>query len=80
MARQAARFDVNGGIIVLEEQDRNLWDRAAIDGALASLNPALRSGKPGFFLCQAAIAGCHATAKSERKTDWLLVACDAHSS
>lgn len=37
------------------------------------LNPALRSGKPGFFLCQAAIVACHATARSWDESDWPLI-------
>jgi len=73
MARDAARFDPNGEIVLLKDQDRRLWDRVAIDAALAALNPALRTGRHGFFLCQAAIAACHATAKSWAETDWALI-------
>ncbi len=73
VAREPARFDRDGEIVLLKDQDRSLWDRAAIDAALADLNPGLRTGQHGFLLCQAAIAACHATAKSWDETDWGLI-------
>ena len=72
-ARDPARFDRQGEIVLLKDQDRSLWDRAAIEATLGALNAALRTGQHGFFLCQAAIAACHATAKSWDETDWGLI-------
>jgi RNA polymerase sigma-70 factor (ECF subfamily) len=72
-ARRLARFDVVGALVLLQDQDRSRWDRAAIDDALALLNRALRRGKPGFYQVQAAIAGCHATARRWEDTDWSLI-------
>jgi RNA polymerase sigma factor (sigma-70 family) len=72
-ARRRARFDPDGELILLQDQDRSLWDRAAIDQALAILNAALRMGQPGFYQAQAAIAGCHATSRSWEETDWNLI-------
>jgi RNA polymerase sigma-70 factor (ECF subfamily) len=72
-ARRAARFDAEGRLVLLQDQDRSLWDRGAIADALATLNRALRQGQPGFFQGQAAIAGCHATAPSWQETRWDLI-------
>jgi predicted RNA polymerase sigma factor len=72
-ARRSARFDAEGNLILLQDQDRSLWDRGAIDEALGILNGALRMGQPGLYQAQAAIAGCHATARSWEETDWNLI-------
>ncbi len=72
-ARRAARFGSDGEIVLLQHQDRSLWDHSAIDEALAKLNTAMRHGQPGFYQCQAAIAGCHASARSWEATDWHLI-------
>jgi RNA polymerase sigma factor (sigma-70 family) len=72
-ARRRARFDAAGGLVLLKDQDRSLWDRAAIDDALALLNRALRMGAPGFYQAQAAIAACHAIARRWEDTDWHLI-------
>jgi RNA polymerase sigma factor (sigma-70 family) len=72
-ARRLARFDAAGDLVLLKDQDRSLWDRAAIDDALALLNGALRMGVPGFYQAQAAIAACHATARRWEDTDWHLI-------
>jgi RNA polymerase sigma-70 factor (ECF subfamily) len=69
-ARHLARFDAGGEIVLLKDQDRSLWDRAAIDAALVLLNRALRRGQPGFYQAQAAIAACHAIARRWEDTDW----------
>jgi RNA polymerase sigma-70 factor (ECF subfamily) len=72
-ARHLARFDPAGGLVLLRDQDRSLWDRAAIDSALTLLNRALRVGRPGIYQVQAAIAACHATARRWEDTDWSLI-------
>jgi len=64
-SRRGARFDPAGDLIVLEEQDRNRWDRAQIGEALPLVDDALRGGA-GPFAVQAAIAALHC----EAKTDW----------
>jgi predicted RNA polymerase sigma factor len=72
-ARRRARFDAVGDLVLLEDQDRSLWDREAIDRALALLNRALRRGQPGIYQVQAAIAACHARARRWEDTDWRLI-------
>jgi RNA polymerase sigma-70 factor, ECF subfamily len=74
-ARRAARVDADGRLVVLEDQDRTQWDRAAIargEDLLARAFPlSLRGGgPPGRFLLQAAIAGAHDEAPSWAATDW----------
>jgi RNA polymerase sigma-70 factor (ECF subfamily) len=73
LARQRARFDVLGDLVLLEDQDRARWNRAAIDDALALLNRALRLGRPGLFQAQAAIAACHAKARRWQDTNWTMI-------
>jgi RNA polymerase sigma-70 factor (ECF subfamily) len=73
-ARRAARVDAAGDIVVLEEQDRSLWDDAVIAEAAAVLDAALRLRRPGPFQVQAAIAACHAQAHRPADTDWLEIA------
>jgi RNA polymerase sigma-70 factor, ECF subfamily len=69
-ARRAARADAAGRLLLLEEQDRSCWDRAAIEEGAALVTGALRGGRPGRFALQAAIAALHAEAPSYRQTDW----------
>ena len=69
-ARRAARFDSAGDLILIRDQDRSRWDRAAIDAALELLNRALDTGEPGVFQAQAAIAACHTVARRWEDTDW----------
>ena len=74
-ARRAARADADGRLVVLEDQDRSAWDRAAItrgeDLLARSFALSLRSDAgPGRFLLQAAIAGAHDEAPSWAATDW----------
>lgn len=71
-ARRRARFSPEG-IVLLRDQDRTLWDRATIESALQLLNSALRMRQPGVYQLQAAIAGCHAVARSWEATDWSLI-------
>jgi RNA polymerase sigma-70 factor (ECF subfamily) len=69
-ARAAARFDGAGEIVLLEDQDRALWDRRAIDEGLALLDKAMRHRAPGPYQVQAAIAALHARAPRADATDW----------
>ncbi|RWL50004.1 MAG: RNA polymerase sigma factor [Mesorhizobium sp.] len=69
-ARAPARFDENGEIVLLEDQDRSLWSRKMIDEGLALVDKALRHRKPGPYQVQAAIAALHARAAVAEDTDW----------
>ncbi|TIO78493.1 MAG: RNA polymerase sigma factor [Mesorhizobium sp.] len=69
-ARAPARFDENGEIVLLEDQDRSLWSRKMIDEGLALVDKALRHRQPGPYQVQAAIAALHARAATPEDTDW----------
>ncbi len=69
-ARREARFDAEGRLVLLADQDRSLWDHAAIADAAGLLLETLRRGRPGPYQLQAAIAACHAEAASWAATDW----------
>jgi len=79
-ARRATRADADGRLLLLEEQDRSRWDRAAIDEGVGLVTGTLRGrcgpaggpglGRPGRFVLQAAIAAVHAEAPSYVETDW----------
>jgi RNA polymerase sigma-70 factor (ECF subfamily) len=72
-ARAPARFDENGEIVLLEDQDRSLWSRKMIDEGLALVDKALRHRKPGPYQVQAAIAALHARAAQAEDTDWVEI-------
>ncbi|MCL2731631.1 MAG: RNA polymerase subunit sigma-24 [Actinomycetia bacterium] len=70
-ARFPARTGPDGEAVLLEDQDRRLWDRSAIRRGLAALRRATSVGRGlGPYGLQAAIAACHATAPSVPETDW----------
>lgn len=69
-SRQRARVDARGELIVLDQQDRSLWDRALIDEGSLLVEQALRSRHFGAYGLQAAIAAVHAQAPSAEQTDW----------
>jgi RNA polymerase sigma-70 factor (ECF subfamily) len=69
-ARAPARLDPNGQIVLLEEQDRTLWDQNMIAEGLALVDKALRQQRVGPYQVQAAIAALHAQAKKPEDTDW----------
>ena len=74
-ARRAGRETAAGDIVLLEEQDRNLWDRAQIEEGLRLVEDALRvPGRPQAYVVQAAIAALHARAPSFAETDWPQIA------
>jgi RNA polymerase sigma-70 factor, ECF subfamily len=69
-SRRAARTSPEGELIVLEEQDRSLWNRAQIEEGAALVGRALASRRPGPYTLQAAIAALHCQAPAARETDW----------
>jgi RNA polymerase sigma-70 factor (ECF subfamily) len=69
-APRTTRTDLEGRMLRLADQDRSAWDRALIDEADRLIVAALRSGPPGRFVLQAAIAAIHAQAPSYDETDW----------
>ncbi|HET7665543.1 MAG TPA: sigma-70 family RNA polymerase sigma factor [Mycobacterium sp.] len=69
-ARAAARFDPDGRLVLLQHQDRSLWDREAIERAGQVLARAARQQQPGPYQLQAAIVACHADAERWQDTDW----------
>ena len=73
-ARRAARSDDLGELVLLEDQDRRLWDASLIAEGEAILEAALRQGRPGPYQLQAAIAACHSTATTADRTDWRQIA------
>jgi len=69
-SRHAARTSPTGELILLENQDRSLWNRKQIAEGVALLEKALKSHRFGSYTLQAAIAAVHAEAKSVAATDW----------
>jgi len=69
-SRLAARFDPDGEIILLDDQDRSLWDPKLINEGLALVDKAIRNNRPGPYQVQAAIAATHARATTAEDTDW----------
>ena len=73
-ARAAARFDGTGDLVLLADQNRSLWDRAAIAAGEAHLERAAALARPGRYQLHAAIAACHASSSAWEETDWLQIA------
>jgi RNA polymerase sigma-70 factor (ECF subfamily) len=73
-ARRAARATPDGALVLLEDQDRSLWDHDAIDQGLALLDEAIALRRPGPYQLQAAIAALHARAPRAEDTDWPQIA------
>jgi RNA polymerase sigma-70 factor, ECF subfamily len=69
-SRRDARTDAEGDVILMEEQDRSLWDRAAIAEGTALARRALAAPQVGPYTLQAAIAAVHAAATDPAGTDW----------
>jgi RNA polymerase sigma-70 factor (ECF subfamily) len=69
-ARAPARLDADGAIILLDDQDRSLWDRDLIAEGRALIEKAARHRRPGPYQIQAAISGAHAQAALPQDTDW----------
>ncbi len=73
-ARRKSRFSSSGELVLLQDQDRSLWERNQITQATALLDTALRSSRPGLYQTQAAIAALHANAPTFEETDWRQIA------
>lgn len=75
-SRMPARTDAEGQPVLLLDQDRARWDRLLIRRGLAALQKAMALGRPGPYTLQAAIAACHAHARTPQETDWpAIVEC-----
>ncbi|MGY6707215.1 MAG: RNA polymerase sigma factor [Rhizobiaceae bacterium] len=72
-ARHKARHDAAGEMVLLEDQDRSLWNRGMITEGLALVEKAVRHRQPGPYQAQAAIAALHARAQSPEDTDWAQI-------
>jgi RNA polymerase sigma-70 factor (ECF subfamily) len=72
-ARRKARATAEGELVLLEAQDRALWDRAQIEEGLALVCVAADSPEPGAYALQAAIAAEHAKAARAEDTDWRAI-------
>ena len=72
-SRRAARTSPSGEVVLLDAQDRRLWDRALISEGLALVERALGTRPPGPYALQAAIAAVHAEAVEATATDWAQI-------
>jgi len=72
-SRRTARTTASGEPVMLEQQDRSLWDRPMIEEGQALVEQALRSGRHGVYSVQAAIAAVHAEAANADLTDWAQI-------
>jgi len=73
-SRRDARLTAGGEIVLLDEQDRALWDREEIREGIALVDRVLREGRPGPYAVQAAIAALHGEAPRPEDTDWRQIA------
>jgi len=73
-ARRDTRLSADGVVVTLEDQDRTRWDHAVITEGVNLLEATLRRGSPGPYQVQAAIAACHASARTAADTDWPQIA------
>jgi RNA polymerase sigma-70 factor (ECF subfamily) len=73
-ARRAARVSADGELVLLDDQDRTLWNRPQIGEGRQLVEKALRSRRVGPYALQAAIAAVHADAVSASETDWPQIA------
>ena len=69
-ARRAARVSADGELVLLDDQDRSLWNRAQIAEGCTLAEKALTTGPVGPYGLQAAIAAVHCEAESANRTDW----------
>jgi RNA polymerase sigma-70 factor, ECF subfamily len=72
-ARTPARFDADGAIVLLEDQDRSRWDGKLIAEGVALIDKAVRHKRRGPYQVQAAIAALHARAARPEDTDWAQI-------
>jgi len=73
-SRRAARASAAGEVVLLEDQDRSLWDRGRIAEGVALVEHALASRRVGPFTLQAAIAAVHSESPAAERTDWAQIA------
>ena len=73
-ARRDARVGPDGGLVLLDDQDRSRWDATRIAEGQALVQDALAEGRPGAYQVQAAIAALHDEAASPADTDWPQIA------
>jgi RNA polymerase sigma-70 factor, ECF subfamily len=72
-ARATARFDASGELVLLDDQDRALWNQKMIAEGLALIDKAIRHRKSGPYQVQAAIAALHSRATRPEDTDWAQI-------
>jgi RNA polymerase sigma-70 factor (ECF subfamily) len=72
-SRRAARTSAEGDVVLLEDQDRSLWNADQIAEGAALVQRALFSGRVGAYTLQAAIAAVHAQAREAASTDWAQI-------
>ena len=72
-ARRPARFDAEGAVVLLADQDRSLWDRPLITEGQQRVLACIERGEPGPYQVQAAIAAVHAEAPRFEDTDWAQI-------
>ena len=72
-ARAAARFDASGELILLDDQDRTLWNQKLIAEGAALIDKAMRHHRSGPYQVQAAIAALHSRAEKPEDTDWAQI-------
>ena len=70
LARAGARFDAAGNLVLLQDQDRGRWEQERITSAIVLLQRAAALRRTGPYQLQAAIAACHAEARTWAETDW----------
>jgi RNA polymerase sigma-70 factor, ECF subfamily len=73
-ARQSTRVDAHGEVVLLDAQDRSLWDSAKINEGSALVQGALARARPGTYALEAAIAAVHAESARAEDTDWRQIA------
>lgn len=72
--RSSTRIGKSGELVLLEDQDRKLWNQAQIEEGILLVERALQMRSPGPYQIQAAISACHDEAKSAEDTDWAQIA------
>ena len=72
-SRRAARTDANGEIVLLDDQDRSLWDRSLIAEGQSLVQQALGAREVGAYTLQAAISAIHSDAREPAATDWAQI-------
>ena len=72
-SRASARFDADGAVVLMEDQDRSRWNGEMIAEGLALIDKAMRHRRTGAYQVQAAIAALHARAARPEDTDWAQI-------